>query len=120
MPNAAPSICMRCKKRSNDCKCPPRQPFANKRNKPALNKLYSSGRWQRVRKQRLRMDRYLCQYHKQRDEVAPATEVDHVTPAVDLIAAGNVEPFFNVDNLRSTCRDCHKAKTAREGSRGKF
>lgn len=60
--------------------------------------------WTKLRKAKL-ADQPLCEYCLPR--VTPATEVDHFTPK----AQGGTDDW---DNLRSTCRQCHKEKTIRE------
>lgn len=61
-------------------------------------------------KQRLRImdrDKHLCQPCMDRGRVTPAKEVDHITPK----AKGGTDDDAN---LQAICRQCHKAKTARE------
>ena len=62
--------------------------------------------WQKIRRAVMARDRYQCQLC---GCVSMAHEVDHVTP---LEQGGSNE----MDNLRLTCVECHKGKTAREAS----
>lgn len=63
--------------------------------------------WERLRKQALIRDSYLCQYCLPQGRVTQATEVDHRKPKSD----GGTD---DLTNLASTCSPCHKEKTARE------
>ena len=62
--------------------------------------------WQKIRRAVMARDRYQCQLC---GCVSMAHEVDHVVP---LEQGGANE----MDNLRLTCVECHKAKTAREAA----
>lgn len=65
-------------------------------------------RWRVIRERVLRRDEYTCQDGSTHPGVLkPATEVDHIVPKCN----GGTD---DEDNLRATCEDCHKAKTARE------
>lgn len=66
---------------------------------------YSTGRWQRLRRQHLALEP-LCQGCAPR--LVPADTVDHVVP----VSEGG--PAFPAHaGLRSYCGPCHSAKTAR-------
>ncbi|OZI64607.1 hypothetical protein CAL20_02850 [Bordetella genomosp. 4] len=77
---------------------------------------YGQGRggrpWRRLRLMILNRDGWLCQCDecKRLGRVLVAHEVDHHIP---LSRGGTDDP----SNLRAINRDCHKAKTQREGGR---
>jgi 5-methylcytosine-specific restriction enzyme A len=66
-------------------------------------------RWQAVRVQALRRDKYLCQRCLKDSRVTPATMVDHIIPIV-------VDPTLRLalDNLQSLDDACHALKTAED------
>lgn len=49
-----------------------------------------------------------CEYCMEKDKLTEATEVDHFIP----LEAGGAP--FDYDNLKSTCKRCHGAKTGEE------
>src|SRR5690606_11692821 len=65
--------------------------------------------WQRLRKQVLRRDGYLCQCEKCEKRVMPlvAHEVDHIIPKAE---GGTDAP----ENLRAISKSCHRRKTLEE------
>ncbi len=63
--------------------------------------------WQRLRKQILVRDSYLCQPCRRRGVLRQATEVDHIKPK----AQGGQD---NEENLQSICKACHQSKTGSE------
>ena len=65
------------------------------------------GSWQATRAQVMRRDAGLCTYCRPFGHLTTAAEVDHTRP---LWAGGIDAP----GNLRSICRDHHKAKTRAE------
>ena len=67
--------------------------------------------WRKLRAQILRRDGHLCQICLSIGSYTKATEVDHITPKA---MGGDDSP----SNLQAICRDCHRLKTAAEGSRG--
>lgn len=71
------------------------------------DRIYSSARWRRLRKQKLAASP-LCEAHQEMGEVVVATVVDHRIP----IRMGG-KPFPSLAGLRSLCWPCHSAKTAR-------
>lgn len=77
----------------------------NKKRDLKLRKFYSSGRWRKVRNRYIRKHP-LCEYCKEKDEVTPATEVDHVIP-VKVRWDLRLDP----ENLKSSCHSCHMKKT---------
>lgn len=63
--------------------------------------------WEKLRKQVMLRDFYLCQPCREDDRLTPATEVDHITPKV-------LDGQDDLSNLQAICRECHEAKTKRE------
>ena len=68
--------------------------------------------WERIRKQVLMRDGYLCQVCKRAGKPRAANEVDHITPK----AKGGTD---DLNNLQAICGPCHKRKTAQEKGRGR-
>ena len=67
--------------------------------------------WNRVRKQALQRDRFLCLHCLAANRVILAIDVDHIVPVT-------VRPDLRLDltNLQSLCRSCHVRKTKAEPS----
>lgn len=65
--------------------------------------LYSSLKWKQLRQKHLR-EEPLCRVCGNK-----ATEVDHLIPH-----QGDINLFFNEDNLQSLCHNCHSKKTIKE------
>ena len=61
-------------------------------------------RWERLRKQILERDSYLCQPCRERGRVTAAQAVDHIKAK----ANGGTD---ELENLRAICRACHLDKT---------
>jgi len=68
--------------------------------------LYRLNRWTKLRKQKLLADP-LCWYCLQMGNVTVADTVDHIIPH-----KGDLELFFDWDNLRSSCKPCHNSAAA--------
>ncbi|MCO7225283.1 HNH endonuclease [Pleionea sp. CnH1-48] len=64
-------------------------------------------KWQKLRKEILARDKYLCQICFAVSRIQAAQTVDHITPK----ARGGTD---SPDNLQSLCYPCHDYKTARE------
>lgn len=82
-----------------------REPW--KRKRISANERGYGWQWQKIRKQALERDSYLCQDCKAKDILTPAAQVDHIIPK----AKGGSN---DLDNLRSLCRPCHDQKSARD------
>lgn len=69
--------------------------------------------WRRVRSEHLRMEP-LCRFCKKEGRVREATVVDHITTISE-------RPDLRLDhaNLRSLCKPCHDARTARDQGWGR-
>ncbi len=78
------------------------------RNEAEHRKNYGSSRWQKLRKQVLARDNYLCQECLKSDRFTPATEVHHIKATV---AGGKM---FDADNLISICHACHELITEQQ------
>ncbi|MFZ0624676.1 MAG: HNH endonuclease signature motif containing protein [Pseudolabrys sp.] len=74
---------------------------------------YSTQRWQRLRRQKLR-EHPLCQVCLEQGAIVPAAVVDHVL----AIKAGGA-PYPALDQLRSMCESCHNRKTRHVEQLGK-
>lgn len=83
--------------------------------------VYGQGRggrpWRRLRDQIMARDGGLCQCEACRARLLPrvAHEVDHINNRRDASGKLNDDP----SNLRAMNRDCHKAKTQAEATRGR-
>jgi len=64
-------------------------------------------KWDILRAQILKRDKYICQQCLRDGRPAPATTVDHIKPK----AHGGTD---DESNLESLCWPCHKRKTAKE------
>ncbi len=73
-----------------------------------LQRLYSTARWKRLRRQILRRDP-LCVECDKMGVVEPSTQADHVVPH-----AGDLDLFYDESNLQGLCRTCHSSKTGKE------
>ena len=76
-----------------------------------MGKIYDKQRWRRLRRKKLSADP-LCEYCPP-GRVTPATQVDHIVP----ISKGG-DPW-SMDNLASSCHECHSLKTYHVDVRGK-
>lgn len=66
---------------------------------------YSTARWQRLRKRKLR-ESPLCEHCEMERRVTPATEVDH-----RIAISNGGDPFPGLEGLASYCHPCHTRKT---------
>lgn len=64
--------------------------------------------WKKRREAFLR-ENPLCVECLKRGLYVPATDVDHIVPH-----KGDMEKFWDWDNLQALCHECHSRKTARE------
>ncbi len=64
-------------------------------------RLYNNTRWHRLRARQLQLYP-LCWYCRQTNRLTTADTVDHVVPH-----RGNETLFWDPENLRSSCRQCH-------------
>jgi 5-methylcytosine-specific restriction protein A len=74
--------------------------------------------WDKLRKQILERDNYLCQCDNCKGGVkrtTPATEVDHRTSKAQAKLLGwSKAQIDSSDNLQAINKECHKAKTIKE------
>lgn len=63
--------------------------------------------WDKLRKQVLERDCYLCQPCRRADRTTLAREVDHIRPK----AKGGTD---DLENLEAICVPCHRDKSARD------
>ncbi|AMO58595.1 HNH endonuclease [Endozoicomonas montiporae] len=66
--------------------------------------------WEKLRKQALQRDSYLCQSCMREGRIEPGNIVDHI---INKASGGTDE----LSNLQTLCRRCHAVKTGREGAR---
>ena len=65
--------------------------------------------WDKLRKQAMDRDTWLCQPCTRKGKLTPAKECDHITPK----HKGGKD---KLTNLQAICTDCHKGKTAQEAA----
>ena len=81
--------------------------------------LYNTKHWQSVRQTVLTRDRFTCQHNGCGVALEPGRDrpnsavVHHIVPH-----KGNLELFFEPDNLQSVCWTCHSGPIQREEIRG--
>jgi 5-methylcytosine-specific restriction enzyme A len=87
-----------------------------RKNDPYHN-LYSQSRWMGLAAQ-VRYEEPLCQIKVLCGGTAPTEDVDHVIPARVWVEqhGGDMESFYDRQNLQGACKRCHSSKTAREDS----
>lgn len=86
---------------------PPLRRVSTPEDRRDRDRLYGR-RWHK-RSRAFLQEHPLCVQCKARGEVAAASVVDHVIPH-----KGNVDRFWDWDNLQALCVRCHNAKSARE------
>ena len=70
-------------------------------------RMINSGRWQKIRKQKLSSNP-LCQDCKEQGKIVAAREVHHVKPCETEKTVREMEVLmFDYNNLRSLCHECH-------------
>ena len=70
--------------------------------------VYKTAKWVNLRN--LKINRSpLCEECQRMGITTLATTVDHIVPW-----RGNMDLFFDIDNLQSLCTSCHNRKTAKE------
>jgi 5-methylcytosine-specific restriction enzyme A len=74
----------------------------------ASKSLYATKRWLDLRVTVLRACP-LCVECKKHGQLTAAQHVDHIKPH-----GGDIDLFFDEDNLQSLCKPCHSRKTAKE------
>ena len=82
----------------------------NRKERPKYSKqLYKTARWQKLRKQVL-LKQPFCAECQRQGKITRATIVDHIKPH-----KGNLDLFWDEENLQSLCKSCHDRKTVQEG-----
>ncbi|HEX5935972.1 MAG TPA: HNH endonuclease signature motif containing protein [Pseudorhizobium sp.] len=69
--------------------------------------LYDTAAWKRLRQHQLTMEP-LCRFCLEVEDVTEADTVDHVEPH-----RGQLDLFYDPDNLQSLCRSCHDGRKRR-------
>lgn len=78
-------------------------------------KWYKTANWAKLRKCQLTREP-LCRFCKRLGDINPANTVDHIKPH-----KGNMDLFFDRNNLQSLCKTCHssiKQKIEKSGDFG--
>lgn len=79
--------------------------YDDKQRDEKLRKFYSSARWQKVRRKKIKQDP-LCEHCAEEGITKPAELVDHIVPIkVDWLLR------LRLDNLQSLCHSCHAKKS---------
>ena len=104
MPKRPPSLTVGARAR------PKRKAWASTRTSRAARGY--GWQWEKQRARILKRDKRLCQSCLKAGRSVVASDVDHIVPR----SAGGSEDDAN---LQALCRDCHKAKTAREAKAGR-
>ena len=76
--------------------------------RPEWDAMYRDGRWYSLRARKLRQQP-LCEDCLEYGVAREATDVDH-----DVAHRGNPALFYDIENLRSLCHECHSSKTAKK------
>lgn len=77
--------------------------------------IYRTARWLWTREDVLRRDHGLCQMCLATGRVAPGNEVDHIIELNDSNIKDE-EIVYGMDNLRTLCWQCHRARHGQEAS----
>ena len=80
---------------------------------PTYYKWYYRKSWLIIRANKLRRNP-LCEECERNHIMTHANEVDHITPH-----KGDINKFFDEDNLQSLCEPCHSRKTMNESGLNK-
>jgi len=106
MPDRAPSFCVvpGCRALAPGRRCRVHA-AAHERARPnvAARRWYYTKRWAGLRAQVLRDQAYQC---ARCQTIAPTLDVDHIRPH-----RGNLDAFWDRDNLQALCKACHSWKT---------
>jgi 5-methylcytosine-specific restriction protein A len=100
------------KHQTNNSSLRQRREYDRQRNQQDHRAIYKTARWSRVRMMKLRQDPF-CQLAdvcvRRTGHPAVATVVDHIKSTAEA-----PELAYDMDNLRSACKPCHDARTARD------
>ena len=102
--------------RDPSCYCPEHKKLHQTRQDERRGSSSERGygaRWQRVRKHFLNLNP-VCEECYKKGIAEPATTVDHIVPH-----KGNMELFWDQENLQSLCKLHHDRKTATESGWGR-
>ena len=80
------------------------------------NHLYNTTRWRKLRRYIL-AHQSRCELCRKAGRITPATIVDHIKPH-----RGDIELFYNMDNLQAICKwhhDAHK-QSLEKGGAGRY
>lgn len=82
--------------------------------RPAWVRWYKTANWYRLRYWQLKRSP-VCEFCKEKGIVEPANTVDHIAPH-----KGDVNKFFDRNNLQSLCKSCHSSVKQRIEKTGEF
>jgi 5-methylcytosine-specific restriction endonuclease McrA len=85
-----------------------------KKSRPEWVKWYKTSAWQKLRRRQLKLNP-LCKFCDRKKILTIATVADHIQPH-----RGNMEKFFDIDNLQSLCKTCHDSTKQRLEKSGDF
>jgi len=112
MPTAPTRVCPRGHVSPASGKCPVCTAARNRARGPKAARGYD-GVWDRLRL-RYRAAHPLCEQCRARGLVRPMVDVDHIIPFTSVDDPRRLDPL----NLQALCRECHRAKTRGEHTRG--
>ena len=85
--------------------------------KRARARFYGSSEWRRLRKKCLERDHYECQWCKAEGKLT--TQYDSILEVDHIKELENYPQYaFDIDNLRTLCKDCHNKRHNRMNYRG--
>lgn len=85
---------------------------SSKRRRETYQRLYDTAQWKQLRL--IHLDRHpLCIRCNNLGYIKPAKDVDHVIPH-----KGDLNLFYDMNNLQSLCKSCHTWKTNKERKTG--
>jgi|SRR5215203_2851467 hypothetical protein len=114
MPYSPPTRCPKCLETYKGKRCPHCNPYEGSTYK--RDRRDKDPRWQALRRERLRRDRY-CTWPMSDGLICaePATHVDHTDSSDRTDDSGIGNSWLNIDNTRSLCADHHNKRTAQQG-----
>lgn len=84
------------------------------KNRPFWVKWYKTSNWHRLR-YRVLSRNPLCKFCGSKGLIVEASVVDHINPH-----KGDINKFFDINNLQSLCAHCHNSTKQRLEKSGEF
>lgn len=127
MPNQAPKLCRDCQKIAtlgpycSDHEHDNRQSRGARERERArrdsgVRRLYDSAQWRKRTRPAILARDPLCMLGIVCGGVAASTDVDHIVRADVYVATRGPRSFFDSNNLRGICHECHSHKTRLENA----